>query len=573
LNADAVAFNIQRWWDVANPYHIGDFVYFEALFGGFRGDPNCLITDVRAVGSTLVQIVLAEPNSALPGMLALPAFGIASPAAIQAGTIGSHPVGSGPFSFVERVPADRIRLAANATYWGGAPHLASLVFQVISDPTARFAALKSGAVQSAEGYAPGSATDPDLHPMSRPSVNTGYLGINRSHGPLGNPLVQQAVAHAINRPAFIASHYGAGTVVARQFLPDVVWGYDPGLGDYSYDPALAKTLLVQAGFPDGFTTTLTYANVPRPYLPDPGGTASSVQADLEAVGIHAQLVLELWADYLPNIGAGNVDLFLLGWVADYPHPANFFAPVFCGSRANGFGPLDDLLCSEMGAAMADPDLNSQLTRYRWAAGRVHSTLPVLPLVHTTTSSLTARWDVKGLVASPLGTEAYHDVYIGGAEAPITPATGGTLVYTDPAGSPTTVAVPSAAVAEPVTLRLATVDSAQVSPGLGASGHAFDLTALQEGVPLEHLVFAQPVALTVSYSDADVARLKEKTLVLYTWDGTAWVDAATTCSPALPYVVDEPANQITVQICHLSHYALFGEKLPTLYLPLIVRAGL
>ena len=224
-----------------------------------------------------------------------------------------------------------------------------------------------------------------------------------------------------------------------------------------------------------------------------------------------------WRSYLGAVAAGHVDLFLLGWGVYYPHPADFFAPVFCGSRASGFGPLDDLLCNEMGAAMADPDLNSQLTRYRWAAGRVHSTLPVLPLVHTTITSLTARWDVKGLVASPLGTEAYRDAYFGGVEAVIAPATGGSLVYTDPAGSPTTVAVPSAAVAEAVTLRLAAAENVQTPPGLGASGHAFDLTAFQGGVPLARLAFAQPVALTVSYSDVDVARLKEKTLALYTWD--------------------------------------------------------
>ena len=190
LNADAVAFNIRRWWDAANPYHTGDFVYFEALFGGFRGDPGCLITDVHAIGSTQVQLVLRQRDSVLPSLLASGAFGIASPAAIQADTLGVHPVGSGPFSFVERVPADRIRLAANAAYWGGTPHLAGLVFQVISDTTARFAALKSGTVHSAEGYAPGAATDPDLHPMSRPSLNIGYLGINQGHTPLNSPLVQ-----------------------------------------------------------------------------------------------------------------------------------------------------------------------------------------------------------------------------------------------------------------------------------------------------------------------------------------------------------------------------------------------
>ena len=360
LDADAVAFNIRRWWDAANLYHIGDFVYFEALFGGFRGDPNCLITDVRAVGSTQVQLVLRQRDSVLPSLLASSAFGIASPAAIQAGTLGVHPVGTGPFSFVERVPADRIRLAANATYWGGAPHLAILVFQVISDPTARFAALKSGTVHSAEGYAPGAATDPDLHPMSRPSLNVGYLGINRSHAPLDKPLVRQAIAHAINRPALIAATYGGDTQVAQQFLPEVVWGYDPSLADYSYDPVLAKSLLAQAGYPNGFATTLAYRNVARAYLPNPAATAVAIQADLTAVGISVQLLEQESGTFLGNVDAGNVDLFLLGWVSDYPHPANFFVPRFLRSRANGFGPLDDLLCSEMEAAMADPNLSSQI---------------------------------------------------------------------------------------------------------------------------------------------------------------------------------------------------------------------
>jgi peptide/nickel transport system substrate-binding protein len=91
LNAEAVAFNIRRWWDPASPYHNEDFPYFDAIFGGFRGDANCLIAGVSTVstiGGAQVQIVLAEPNSALPGMLAFPAFGIASPAVIQAGTLG-----------------------------------------------------------------------------------------------------------------------------------------------------------------------------------------------------------------------------------------------------------------------------------------------------------------------------------------------------------------------------------------------------------------------------------------------------------------------------------------------------
>ena len=104
-------------------------------------------------------------------------------------------------------------------------------------------------------------------------------------------------------------------VVAQQFLPSGVWGYDPGLTDYSYDPALAKSLLTQAGFPNGFDTTLTYGTLSRLYLPDPTGTASAINGDLEAVGIHAQVVSMDWSSYLGAVAAGVSTFFCWGGVS------------------------------------------------------------------------------------------------------------------------------------------------------------------------------------------------------------------------------------------------------------------
>jgi peptide/nickel transport system substrate-binding protein len=129
LDANAVAFNFNRWWDPANPAHIGSFDYFRGLFGGFKGDTGCLLAGIGALNATQFQMTLTQALSPLPSMLAVPAFAIASPTAIQAGTLVTTPVGSGPFVFVEWIPGDHVQLQANANYWSSPPHVSTLTFQ------------------------------------------------------------------------------------------------------------------------------------------------------------------------------------------------------------------------------------------------------------------------------------------------------------------------------------------------------------------------------------------------------------------------------------------------------------
>ena len=241
--------------------------------------------------------------------------------------------------------------------------------------------------------------------MSRPSLNVGYLGINRGHTPLDNPLVRQAIAHAINRPASIAAHLrrrhaGRTAVSAARSSGGTI----PSLADYSYDPVLAKSLLAQAGYPNGFATTLAYRNVARGLSAEPSrhGRLPS-RPILTAVGIScpASSSMESGA-FLDNVDAGNVDLFLLGWVRRLSPSCQLLRTPFLRPTPSGLARATTCCAASWRLQRIDPDLSSQLTRYRWAAGRVHSTLPALPLVHTTTSSLTVRWDVKGLAGLTVG---------------------------------------------------------------------------------------------------------------------------------------------------------------------------
>ena len=116
LDAAAVVYNFERWWDPAHPYHDGAFDYFEYMFGGFRGDPDCLLSGLTTIGADQVQMALTRPHSPMANTLAMDAFAIASPLAIQAGTLSTVPVGTGPFTFMSWLPYDQIRLVANTQY-------------------------------------------------------------------------------------------------------------------------------------------------------------------------------------------------------------------------------------------------------------------------------------------------------------------------------------------------------------------------------------------------------------------------------------------------------------------------
>jgi peptide/nickel transport system substrate-binding protein len=416
LDADAVMYNLERWWDPAHPHHDGDFAYFEFVFGGYKGDPDCLISDL-VTDTGQVQIILNDPYSPLPSTLAMPAFAIASPTAMQAGTLHMFPVGSGPFKFVEWATGDYIRLTGNTTYWGDGPLLETLVFQTIADDAVRLAALQSNAVQGASlawSYVPTATLDANLKVVWRPALNTGYLGVNRSHSPLDNSLVRQAIAHAIDKQSIIDNHYNAdaeGGQVATQLLPPAMWGYDDDLVDYAYDPAQAYSLLAQAGYTNGVTTTLWVLPVERMYLPNAMDIAGSIQADLQAVGITTTQVTYDWGTYLSKIHDGEADLFMLGWGGDNGHPDNFFTPILC-DRYQAFGSRDDALCNQLEAAREEPLFATQVVTYEWASQRVHDTLPLVPIGHSQTS-LVLRHNVIGFVPAAAGVESFREVSFAG----------------------------------------------------------------------------------------------------------------------------------------------------------------
>jgi hypothetical protein len=112
--------------------------------------------------------------------------------------------------------------------------------------------------------------------------------------------------------------------------------------------------------------------------------------------------------------------------------------------------------------------------------------------------------------------------------------------------------------------------AQGGAGFAFTGHAFDLTAFQGGSQQPGFTFGAPVTVTIHYSDDDVRVVTDESrLVLQWWTGSEWRDAAETCDPASSYSRDAANNVLSLPICRLGRFGLFGPTYQT-YLPLILR---
>jgi len=193
---------------------------------------------------------------------------------------------------------DRIELAKNAEYWGEPAVLEHVTFKFISDPTAAFAAVMAEDVDVFTAFPapenlPQFEADPRFQVLVGSTEGETILSTNNKMPPFDNIKVREAVAHAIDRQAIIdGAMFGYGTPIGTHFAPHNP-DYVDLTGMSSYAPELSKKLLAEAGFPEGFKTTL---QLPPPSYARRGGEI--VAAQLAAVGIEAEITNVEWGLWL-----------------------------------------------------------------------------------------------------------------------------------------------------------------------------------------------------------------------------------------------------------------------------------
>jgi peptide/nickel transport system substrate-binding protein len=372
--------------------------------GAYRG-----LRVVEARDRYTVVFRLDEPFSSFPINLVIPQI-------VPAGAgpdFPDRPIGTGPYRFVRHVVDDRIELVRFDDYWQGPARNEGLVLRVVPDEVMRGLELRKGTMDVVV-----NDVSPDiLHQLRRdqrlqtstaPGVDYQYIGLNLRDPVLRDARVRQALAHAIDRQG-IVEHLRRGLATAASgLIPPIAWAHEPGVMSYDYDPARARSLLDEAGYPDAdgpgpltrLRLTLKTSNLEFNRL-----QASVVQQDLARIGVALDVRMYEFATLFADVVAGNFQLYFLQWAGGSLADPDILRRVFHSSQRppTGFNrghyrnPDVDALLDEAATTLDDGRRQQAFAR----AQRILSAdLPYISLWHKTNFAIAQR-SLTGVRLSPI----------------------------------------------------------------------------------------------------------------------------------------------------------------------------
>lgn len=324
---------IKRLLDKQDP----DSIYKTGPVESYIDETYGEVASYTAPDDNTVVFKFKKSSAPFTTNLAMVWNGVVSPTAVHkfGKDFRNHPVGTGPFVFKEWRPGDEVILDANPNYWGGKPKVDRIVFKVIPDAQAALLAIKRGDVQILADV--GAQTilaakgDPNLVVLSQPGLAVSGVGLPFDTKPFSDKRVRQALNYAIDRNAIDKSLFHGLADPMTSPLPAAQWGFDPSLKGYAYDPAKAKKMLAEAGYPNGFKTELLTYNSPRGYNSAGADLAVAIQGYLQKVGVEASVRKQEMGAYLSEIRSKTKKydgMFLVGWTGDNGDPDNFLYELF-----------------------------------------------------------------------------------------------------------------------------------------------------------------------------------------------------------------------------------------------------
>lgn len=326
-----------------------------------------------------------------------------------------HPIGTGPFQFANLDIDTRLDLVRNDNYWGNPVHVRELALRRVPDASIRLVEVQTGhadiALDPAVSDVAVAQADPSVVLMSVPNLSTNYIGINSSRYPFDNPLVRQAINYAIDTELlFSAALFGVGSPAVGFMAPNT-WGFAEGMQMFPRNLERARELMIEAGYPDGFSAEIWYntENAARRDI------SEITQNMLRDINIELSVVGLDWPTYLSRTSYGEHDMFVIGWVslggdADYGLFPPFHSSMHgaAGNRTFFSHPeVDRLLEAARG------EMNEEVRRQMYIDAQqiIRDYSPWIPINHSANLAV-ASPAVRGFTLNPGGHHQFVRTYFG-----------------------------------------------------------------------------------------------------------------------------------------------------------------
>ncbi len=364
------------------------------------------ITEVQIVDDYTVRLKTAAPDGTLLINLAGSATRMVPEKAVteMGAKFAEQPVGTGPMKFVEWVQGEKLVLEKNKDYYEDTSQFVDrITFKGIPEGTSRTIALETGEVDLIVGV---EATDKEkiqentklaLYESELPRVE--YVGMNTTKAPFDNTLVRQAISYAIDKDAINTVANNGRCKVANTVVGPSTLGYNGDLKLYPYSPEKAKALLAEAGFPNGFSTTIWASGDVRNRI------AQIVQSNLAEIGVKVDIELLETSAYLERTGAGEHSMCVLAWEANGDGDLAMY-PQFHSSKHGAAGNRSFYTNADvdkmLDEARVTVDLEKRSQLYKEAQAVVMGDAPWVPL-YFPTMDIATQADLKGLEMHPTGS--------------------------------------------------------------------------------------------------------------------------------------------------------------------------
>ena len=340
-------------------------------------------TRIEAPDPYTVRVTLSAPNAGFLAIVATPPTSILSKEYVQAGNDPATTLmGSGPFKFKEWQPGVQVILVRNENYRvPGKPYLDGITFKMLPDESARVTALRTKAVDiidftpEAQMAALEATKDIVLYTDKKVSV---IMFTMRQDPPFDNVKVRQALSCAVDREAVQqAAMFGRGAVVHGGVLWEGHWAHSPEVKQiYTYDPERAKKLLAEAGYPNGFKTSISSQVATRMK-----NSAVAIAAGLKAIGVDAEVMTYDTATIKQKQGVGDFEMTVEVVILTYADPDYLRGYLHSQSLwGRATKSQDKQLDTWLEQAVATTNREERKKLYTQVEQRVMETVPIVLLV-------------------------------------------------------------------------------------------------------------------------------------------------------------------------------------------------